>query len=95
MFQQLNNDATINYSYFPILLQDELELKKVQKSLNNYNIFPRRYFYPALDTLSYIKPKQLCQKSRDISSRILCLPIFPELREEQQQHIIQTIVTAL
>ena len=95
LFQQLNNDATINYSYFPILLQDELVLKKVQRSLNNYDIFPRRYFYPSLDTLSYIKPNQLCQNSRDISSRILCLPIFPELREEQQQHIIQTIVTAL
>ena len=26
-FQQLNNDATINYSYFPILLKDEIELK--------------------------------------------------------------------
>ncbi len=94
-FQQLNNDATINYSYFPILLKDEIELKKVQEALNNHNIFPRRYFFPSLDTLPYIEPKQICQNSRDASSRVLCLPIFPELKEEEQQHIIQTIVTAL
>jgi dTDP-4-amino-4,6-dideoxygalactose transaminase len=94
-FQQLNNDATINYSYFPILLKDEIELKKVQEALNNHNIFPRRYFFPSLDTLPYIEPKQICQNSRDASSRILCLPIFPELKEEEQQHVIQTIVTAL
>lgn len=94
-FQQLNNDATINYSYFPILLKDEIELKKVQEDLNNHNIFPRRYFYPSLDTLPYIESKQICQNSRDVSSRILCLPIFPGLKEEEQQHIIQTIVTAL
>tara|TARA_E500000331_G_C17273023_1_gene720273 strand:- start:18057 stop:19130 length:1074 start_codon:yes stop_codon:yes gene_type:complete len=94
-FQQLNNDATINYSYFPILLKDEIELKKVQEALNNHKIFPRRYFFPSLDTLSYIDPKQICLNSRDASSRILCLPIFPELKEEEQQHIIQTIVTAL
>ncbi len=94
-FQQLNNDATINYSYFPILLKDEIDLKKVQEDLNNHNIFPRRYFYPSLDTLPYIESKQICQNSRDVSSRILCLPIFPGLKEEEQQHIIQTIVTAL
>lgn len=94
-FQQLNNDATINYSYFPILLKDEIELKKVQEALNKHNIFPRRYFYPSLDTLPYIEPKQICQNSRDISSRILCLPIFPELKQQEQQLVIQTIVAVL
>ena len=49
----------------------------------------------SLDTLPYIESKQICQNSRDVSSRILCLPIFPGLKEEEQQHIIQTIVTAL
>ena len=65
-FQEQNNQATENYSYFPILFKNEEDLSKVQKSLNKENIFPRRYFYPSLDTLEYIEPKQECKISRAI-----------------------------
>jgi dTDP-4-amino-4,6-dideoxygalactose transaminase len=90
-FQVQNENATQNYSYFPIILEDEEHLKKVQKRLNDNNIFPRRYFYPSLDTLHYIEPKQYCPISREISSKILCLPVFPDLEQEDQQRIIQLI----
>jgi len=90
-FQELNKEATINYSYFPIVLKNEEELLKVQIELNNKKIFPRRYFYPSLDTLSYIEPKQYCENSRRISSRILCLPVFYGLEEEIQLEIINSI----
>ena len=90
-FQRINKEATINYSYFPIVLKNEEELLKVQIELNNKKIFPRRYFYPSLDTLSYIEPKQLCENSREISSRILCLPVFYGLEEEIQFEIVNSI----
>ena len=90
-FQRINKEATINYSYFPIVLKNEEELLKVQIELNNKKIFPRRYFYPSLDTLSYIEPKQLCENSRKISSRILCLPVFYGLEEEIQFEIVNSI----
>ena len=86
-----NPRATRNYGYFPILLKDEAETLKVQKALNQHNIYPRRYFYPSLDTLSYIEPKQFMTISRDVSKRILALPMYPELEEENQMKII-TIV---
>ncbi len=92
-FQEQNQDATQNYSYFPILLESEEKLKKVQKALNERDIFPRRYFYPSLDTLEYIEPKQECKISREISRRILCLPIYPELEKDVQNKIIQIIKT--
>ena len=38
-----------------------------------------------------IKPKQECEISRDISKRILCLPIYAELEKEVQDIIIKTI----
>ena len=78
-FQQQNKDSLQNYSYFPIILESEEQLKKVEKALNLKEISPRRYFYPSLDTLEYIKPKQYCENSRDISRRILCLPMYPTL----------------
>lgn len=90
-FQELNPNATQNYSYFPIILESEAQLSSIQQSLNEQQIFPRRYFYPSLDTLSYIEPKQYTPISRDISSRILCLPMYPELSREDQMHIIKTI----
>ena len=90
-FQEQNNQATENYSYFPILFKNEEDLSKVQKSLNKENIFPRRYFYPSLDTLEYIEPKQECIISRDISKRILCLPIYAELEKGNQDKIIDII----
>lgn len=90
-FQEQNENATENYSYFPIVLKSEEQLLKVQKALNEKDIFPRRYFYPSLDTLTYIEPKQECEISRDISKRILCLPVFAELEKEVQNIIIITI----
>ncbi len=90
-FQEQNKNATENYSYFPIVFKTEEQLLKVQKALNDENIFPRRYFYPSLDTLEYIEPKQKCKISRDISKRILCLPIYAELTKAEQNSILNII----
>ena len=90
-FQEQNENATENYSYFPVVFKTEEQLLKVQKALNEKDIFPRRYFYPSLDTLEYIEPKQECKISRDISKRILCLPIYAELEKDVQDIIISTI----
>jgi len=81
-FQEQNENATENYSYFPVVFESEEQLLKVQKALNGRDIFPRRYFYPSLDTLTYIEPKQECKVSRDISRRILCLPLYGSLELE-------------
>lgn len=94
-FQEQNQNATQNYSYFPVFFKNEEQLLKVQKALNEQQIFPRRYFYPSLDTLSYIEPKQYCAISRDIASRILCLPIYAELEKEIQTKIISIIKETL
>jgi len=94
-FQKLNNDAIYNFSYFPIILNDEIQALKVQKALNDRQIFPRRYFYPSLDTLNYVEPKQYCPLSRDISTRILALPIYPELTITEQEVIIDVVKEAI
>ena len=90
-FQEKNSHSTQNYGYFPIILKNEEQTLKVQKALNDKQVFPRRYFYPSLDTLSYIEPKQYTPISRDISNRILSLPLYPTLEEKEQIKIIDTI----
>ena len=88
-FQNIN--STRNFSYFPILLDSEELLFDIQLKFENSNIYTRRYFYPSLDTLSYISPKQICPVSRNIASRILCLPMYPELSNECVHRITKII----
>jgi len=40
---------------------------------------------------SRIVPKQKCKISRDISKKILCLPIYAELKKDVQDEIIKII----
>lgn len=94
-FQEINKNASYNYSYFPIILESEKHLLSVKSALNAQRINPRRYFYPTLDTLSYIEPKQICEVSREISKRIICLPMFSELNIEDQSMIIKIVKEAL
>ncbi len=90
-----NNKSSRNFSYFPILLESEKVLKELQFQLEKSNIYTRRYFFPSLDTLKYINPSQCCPISRDISSRILCLPMYPQLLDEDILSITKIIKNQL
>ncbi|KPP97292.1 MAG: putative pyridoxal phosphate-dependent enzyme apparently involved in regulation of cell wall biogen [Bacteroidetes bacterium HLUCCA01] len=83
-----------NYSYYPIILESEEVALRVKKALEKNDIFPRRYFYPSLDTLGYVETEAL-KVSKDISRRILCLPLYVDLVKAQQQKIVEIIETNL
>lgn len=85
-------ETDYNYSYYPIVIENEEETVRLITALNKANIFPRRYFYPALNTLPYIADTQSCPIAEDISKRILCLPLYPEL-ENTTVHKICEIIT--
>lgn len=68
--------ATRNYAYYPILFQSEAELLQAMARLQAKGIFPRRYFYPALDDVSALHCEgSACSVSNSVSKRILCLPL--------------------
>jgi len=90
-FQDMNLESTQNYSYFPVVFETEEKTLSVQKALNDNGVFPRRYFYPSLDTLDYLNTDQHMTISRDIAKRILALPIYPDLTEKEQAKIINII----
>ena len=64
-----------NYSYYAIIFETEEVLLKVQKALNDEQIFPRRYFYPSLNTIEYVRGDKM-PVSESIASRIMCLPLY-------------------
>lgn len=91
--QQLHPESEINYSYFPVLFASEETALQVKESLEQHQIFTRRYFYPSLNTLSYVDGK--APVSESVSKRILCLPMYHTLSYEDQKMIIQNIRTVL
>ena len=84
----------ITYAYFPILFKSEAELLKVKSELEINWIYPRRYFYPSLSTLDYLN-KQDTPLANDISKRILCLPMYHTLSNEEQDLISRIIIRTL
>ncbi|MGY8640252.1 MAG: DegT/DnrJ/EryC1/StrS family aminotransferase [Verrucomicrobiales bacterium] len=74
-----NDDCEWNSAYFPVLLSDERIVESAIKELNSLKIFPRRYFYPSLNQLPGINSISALPITEDLSSRVICLPIYPGL----------------
>lgn len=85
-------EAEINYAYYPLIFESEAMVLEIQESLERENIFPRRYFYPSLSQLNYVK-KQSTPIANDIASRILCLPLYHTLTETEQLHIAEILLS--
>ena len=86
--------CTYNYAYYPIILESEEQLKKVKSHLEENGVFPRRYFYPSLNTLPYIADVKM-EVAESISKRILCLPLYFDLQEEEISKISQLMIEVL
>lgn len=80
-----------NYAYYPVIFEDEETLLKVCSKLNSENIFPRRYFYPSINEISYT-PDGECPVSSSVSKRIICLPLFADIPDEAVEKIEKIIL---
>ncbi len=91
---RIRQDTIWNYSYYPIILDSETKLLKVQEILNQNLIFPRRYFYPSLNTLDYVEGLEM-PISESIASRVLCLPLYLGLKKQELTQIVKLINLAV
>ncbi|SCX94168.1 dTDP-4-amino-4,6-dideoxygalactose transaminase [Nonlabens sp. Hel1_33_55] len=87
---KIRKDTQWNYSYFPIIFKTEKDLLQVQSRLNEAKIFPRRYFYPSLNTIPYVNGSSMPISER-IASRVLCLPLYFGLEEIDLKKICNLI----
>lgn len=94
-FPEIPTHIEYNYSYFPVIFQNEEEVIKVKDHLTKNEVNTRRYFYPSLNNLPYLKSFSPCPVSEDISKRILCLPFYQQLTTEQVVFISSLIKEAL
>ena len=83
---EMRPETIWNHSYYPVVFKSEEDLLQTLEKLNSKNIFPRRYFYPSLNTIKYTKGKVM-PISEDVAARILCLPLFVGLNQSDVELI--------
>lgn len=90
-----------NFAYFPILIDSSQfgpSRDMVYDELKKHDIFPRRYFYPLISQfptykgLASASPDNL-PVAEEITKKILCLPIYPDLEEKSVLNICAIINT--
>lgn len=86
----IRTGAEYNYSYYPVILPSEKILLSLQQKLSSRDILTRRYFYPSLNNLFYVG-KQSVPVSEDIAKRVLCLPLYYDLRSADVRKIASII----
>jgi len=80
-----------NYLYFPVIFDSERRLIETAKKMNANNIFPRRYFYPSVNTYTKIIEYQPVPISECLSKRILCLPLYWSLKMDEIEKILEIV----
>lgn len=89
-FPQPGTGLKYNYSYYPAIFKDEGMLLRVMNELKQNQIIPRRYFHPPLNHLPYVHGTD-CPVAEDVSARVLSLPLYVGLKEEQVVNISKII----
>lgn len=87
---RIMENTEYNFAYYPIIFPSENILLCTLEVLKTNNIFPRRYFYPSLNKLPYVKNYAVTQ-AESISNRILCLPLFEGITKEDIKEICELI----
>lgn len=87
-----------NHSYFPILVGPEYPLSRDElfERLRSYNIVARRYFYPLISEFPMYRGLPSADAHNlpvavGLSRQVLCLPMYPDLADEDLQRIVAII----
>ena len=87
-----HKDSENNFAYYPIIFETPQLMHKCIDSLNAHEIFTRRYFYPSLAlSLPYVESQKF-PITDDISSRVLCLPLYHDLTLEEVDMICRHLL---
>jgi dTDP-4-amino-4,6-dideoxygalactose transaminase len=79
-------DFKFNYAYYPVLFETETQLLEAKTTMNANNIFPRRYFYPALNLLDYTADERM-PVAESVAKRVMCLPLYHDLGKQDVEAI--------
>lgn len=87
-----HKNSNQNGAYLVYVLESEDLLLKIKSTLDSFEIFTRRYFYPSLSSsLPYLSPVDM-EITDDIAKRVLCLPLYYELTNDEVDWICRLIL---
>lgn len=86
-----------NYAYFPVVFEEDFGKSRdeIYDILKENNIFARKYFYPLTNSFECFEGKYDTGDTPvalEISKRILTLPLYADLQEEQVERICSIIL---
>ena len=86
-----------NYAYYPVIFESHEVMMRARQALIDNSIMPRRYFYPSLNTLPYLRPewKRPCPVSEDVAMRVLCLPLFYGMEQREIDRICKVVIEGM
>ena len=87
----IGSNSVFNYAYYPLILKSEALTLKVIKELKANEIYPRRYFYPGLNTVKIYGGNSL-PISDSVANRVICLPLYYSLSSEDIDLICKIIL---
>lgn len=87
-----------NYSYMPIIIEESYSIDRdeLYEKLKENGIYSRRYFYPLISNLENYKQfasanKLALKNANHLADKVLCLPLYAELSQENVKRICQLI----
>jgi dTDP-4-amino-4,6-dideoxygalactose transaminase len=83
-----------NHAYFPVLLPDGARRARAQQALMEAGIHPRRYFFPSLNTLPYVRSAAM-PVSELAADTVLSLPFYPGLPDAVPGRVAAILSRAL
>ena len=89
-FLKRDEKAQYNYAYMPVVFDGPFDRDAVFQALKAEGINARKYFYPCINAYACYREEYDAQKTpaaADISGKILTLPIYPGLAENEVERI--------
>ncbi len=87
-----------NHAYFPVLIGPDYPMERdaLYARLKERNVFTRRYFHPLISEFPMYRGMPSAAASNlpvatAVARQVLCLPIYPDLSEEDQTRVIDAL----
>lgn len=87
-----------NHSYFPVMVEADYPISRdaLYLHLKERNIYARRYFFPLISDFPMYRGLPSAARTNlpvatSVAERVLCLPIYPALTDEDVQRVVTAI----
>ena len=97
LFSWDKSGVKYNYAYFPVCVKKDSPVKRdfiADKLMSDYNVQIRKYFYPLLSDLNCYRHEHDSMDTpvaKDISNRVMTLPLFVDMTHEQVDYVCSAI----